>query len=87
MKNLNEKFRSIWIIDNTFGANRFPMPLIVGWIVNSGTLIVSFALLSQETAEEYQWYLRSFIECFNNKSLTNIIIDEGPSIKKVVEIQ
>jgi len=87
MQNLYENYNNLLILDSTFGTNRFSMPFVVGCIVNNEgrTLIAFFALLSQETAEEYEWCLEAFLECFKNKQPDNIITDECPSIKKAVQ--
>jgi len=63
------------------------MPMMIGSIVsNEGrTIIVFIALISRETAEDFEWCFSSFINCFPNDAPINIIRDECPSFGKAIK--
>lgn len=82
-KELYIRYHDVVLSDCTAQTNRFNMPLNNLVIIDSNakSRLVGCALLSGETAEDYEWVLKQLLEASNNLAPGVIIIDEDPAME------
>jgi len=81
-----QKYKNLFLVDTTFGTNRFKLPLMLGTMVNGmgRTILAFFALVSSETIENFEWVFASFVDCFGSQP-DNVMTDECPSFAEAIK--
>lgn len=79
----SEKFLDLVIIDSTYRRNRFNLILVnILGVSNTGkNITLGFALLSNETTEDYKYVFRNLKKAWKNEEPENFIIDESQAIQ------
>ncbi|XP_021734177.1 protein FAR-RED IMPAIRED RESPONSE 1-like [Chenopodium quinoa] len=83
-----EEFGDVVCFDSTYLTNKFHLPyaLFVGVNHHGQSILFGCALISRETAETYEWVLRTWLHCMGGKAPTSILTDQDPAIRKAVHI-
>ncbi|XP_021751487.1 protein FAR-RED IMPAIRED RESPONSE 1-like [Chenopodium quinoa] len=83
-----EEFGDVVCFDSTYLTNKFHLPyaLFVGVNHHEQSILFGCALISRETAETYEWVLRTWLHCMGGKAPTSILTDQDPAIRKAVHI-
>ncbi|XP_021749382.1 protein FAR-RED IMPAIRED RESPONSE 1-like [Chenopodium quinoa] len=81
-----EEFGDVFCFDSTYLTNKFHLPFAVFLGVNhhGQSILFGCALISRETAETYEWVMRTWLHCMGGKAPTAILTDQDPTIRKVV---
>ncbi|XP_021770673.1 protein FAR1-RELATED SEQUENCE 8-like [Chenopodium quinoa] len=72
-----EEFGDVACFDCTYLTNKFHLPFAVFFGVNhhGQSILFGCALISQETAETYEWVLRTWLHCMGGKAPISILTD------------
>ncbi|XP_021715735.1 protein FAR1-RELATED SEQUENCE 4-like [Chenopodium quinoa] len=81
-----EEFGDVVYFDSTYLTNKFHLPFAVFLGVNyhGQSIFFGCALTSRETAETYEWVMRTWLHCMGGKALTSILTDQDPAIRNAV---
>ncbi|XP_021729764.1 protein FAR1-RELATED SEQUENCE 8-like [Chenopodium quinoa] len=83
-----EEFGDVVCFDSTYLTNKFYLPfvLFIGVNHHGQSILFGCALISRETAETYEWVLRTWLHCMGGKAPISILTDQDPAIRKAVNL-
>ncbi|XP_021718618.1 protein FAR-RED IMPAIRED RESPONSE 1-like [Chenopodium quinoa] len=81
-----EEFGDVVCFDSTYLTNKFNLPcaIFVGVNHHGQSILFGCALISWETAETYEWVLRTWLHCMGCKAPISILIDQDTTIRRDV---
>ncbi|XP_078177445.1 protein FAR1-RELATED SEQUENCE 5-like, partial [Carex rostrata] len=83
-----KEFGDVVTFDTTYQTNKFNMPFapFIGVNHHRQSILFGMALLKCETAENFCWLFKTFLEAMYDKHPSAIITDQDPAMRKAIEL-
>ncbi|XP_078156568.1 protein FAR1-RELATED SEQUENCE 5-like [Carex rostrata] len=81
-------YHDVVTFDTTYQTNKYNMPFapFIGVNHHRQSIIFGMALLKCETAENFCWLFKTFLEAMYDKHPSAIITDQDPAMRKAIEM-
>ncbi|XP_042494269.1 protein FAR1-RELATED SEQUENCE 6-like [Macadamia integrifolia] len=81
-------FSDVVVVDTTYLANRYEIPLVafVGVNHHGQFILVGCGLLAGETVESYYWLLKAWVTCMLGRAPSVIVTDHCRAIQRAIDV-